>query len=110
LSISRIATLKRKALLASKNTKQKVEITDYEIEKILKGVLERQDVESKMEKYRTKTLSKIEVLNSTRDERKLNRYDDMMVVWRKDSERTAKQLNRSAKDSLISYCDVYRRK
>lgn len=108
--MSRLASIKKKSAFKNLNIKQKVPVNDYEIEKILKGVLERQDMESQNEKYRRKSLSKTEILSSTRDERKLKRYEDIMGVWKADSERISKRVKRTVKESVFARCDIFRRK
>jgi hypothetical protein len=55
MSMSRLATIKKKSMFKNANMKQKIPVNDYQIEKILKGVLERQHMESQNEKYRKKS-------------------------------------------------------
>jgi hypothetical protein len=47
-------------------------------------------------------------LNSTRDERKLKRYEDVIGVWKIDCERISKRLKRTVKESVFARCDAYR--
>ena len=65
-------------------------ISDYEIDKILRGVRERQRNWEYYENRNKLSLSHSDALHSSRDERSMKKYNEMMELWRKDSELISK--------------------
>ena len=43
-----------------------------------------------------------EALMATREERAISKYNEIMNIWRKDSERIASKLKRNIKDSVLA--------
>jgi hypothetical protein len=105
-----LSSIRKKASFKDLNKKEKVEVTDEEIDNILKEVLVRQKKAEYTEKVKLKTKSLMEVLGSTRDQRTLQKFSDISHKWRNDNIKISRKMNRPVQESLFASSDIFRRR
>lgn len=88
----------------------KVPVDDYEINDMIKSIFERQKVAETEEKRQLTHKNLSEILNSTRDQRSLERYNQMVQKWKLDSSRVLKRTQRPIKNTVFARSEAYRRR
>lgn len=90
--------------------KQRIIVSDNEIDKMIHNVFERQHLAEKQAKVDLLSKDVHKQIEDTRDERSLNKYNQMLHKWRRDTSFVSKRLKRSLKDTVIARADSYRRR
>jgi hypothetical protein len=88
----------------------KVPVDDYEIDDMIKSIFDRQKVSEREEKTQLMHKNLSEVLKYTRDQRSLERYNEMIKKWKSDSSRVLKRTQRPIKNTVFARCEAYRRR
>lgn len=81
--------------------KESVPITDYEIDKLVQDVKDRQKRNILSEKQTRLAKSHSDNLESTRGQRAIDKYKEMMETWKNDSERIAGKVDRDVRESVF---------
>ncbi|CAI2362021.1 unnamed protein product [Moneuplotes crassus] len=105
-----ISTHKKKSNFGKFAKKESVPVTDYEVDKILKQIRDRQRRTKRYEEKVKLAQSHSEVLRDSREQRAIENHNDIMKLWKKDSKRISTKVGRAVKDSVFVRCDGYRKR
>ena len=109
LGLGTASLFRKKSNIRCDANKEKMPVSDYDIDNIIQNVFKRQHLAEKEDKHNQMNKSFSKVSEESRHEHSLQRYSQMMSHWRKHNMHIAKRLKRNFKDSVIVRVDSYRR-